>query len=72
MVVLADAEIVCQSDPVTTGNFEHLVFAVAVECSPLNTAAADTASAPIKRDRSGRMANKQLATGMSSRKTDNQ
>lgn len=69
--MLADVEVIRQSEPMTASNFEHLMLAVTIECSPLNAAAAATGSAPIECDGISFMADKQFATGVDRRKTDN-
>jgi hypothetical protein len=57
---------------VTASNFEHLMFAVAIEGSPLDRAAAATGSAPVECDGVSFMTDKQFATGVNRRETDDQ
>lgn len=68
--MLADVEVVRQGEPVTASNFEHLMFAVAIEGSPLYAAAAATGSAPVEGNGLSFMADKQFATGVSRREHD--
>ena len=68
--MLPNVEVVSQSEPVAASDFKHLMLAVAIKRSPLDTAAADAGITPIEFDRSSFMTNKQLPAGVSRRETD--
>ena len=66
-------QVVCQSDAIPGLNFEHLVFAVAVERSPLNGSRLWAhVRSPVEGLRFAMVTNFQLATLVSRREADDE